>query len=106
MKLLNLTPHDINIIHTDGTIYTYYKTGTLPRLEQKNTQTGEYIDGVPITKAVFGKTTNLPPLEDDTFLIVSRMVQEGNPDRTDLLSPNELVRDETGRIIGCKSLSR
>jgi hypothetical protein len=105
MKLLNLTPHDVNII-TDGGVTTYTKGGTPPRLEQDNIPTGEVICGTPITKAVFGKTTNLPPFEKDTFLIVSRMVQEGNLSRTDLLSPNELVRDEKGRIIGCKSLSR
>ena len=34
------------------------------------------------------------------------MVLEGNKTRQDLLVPNELVRDEQGNIIGCKSLAR
>ena len=63
------------------------------------------INGVSITETTFGKTTDLPEKVEGVYLIVSRMILEANKDRDDLLVPNELVRDETGNIVGCKSLA-
>ena len=40
------------------------------------------------------------------FYIVSQLVKNALPDRTDLLVPAEVVRDGNGNIIGCKSLGR
>lgn len=37
------------------------------------------------------------------YYIVSRMVANALPNRKDLLVPNELVRDDQGNIIGCRS---
>ena len=40
----------------------------------------------------------------ETFYIVSQLVKSALPNRSDLLVPAEMVRDEKGMIIGCKSL--
>lgn len=64
------------------------------------------INGVSITESTFGETTDLPERQEGVYLIVSRMILEANKDRSDLLVPNELVRDEAGNIIGCRSLAR
>lgn len=38
--------------------------------------------------------------------IVSRVVAEAARGRADLLIPDDTVRDEQGRIIGCRALAR
>jgi hypothetical protein len=63
-----------------------------------------HIDGIPVTKTVFGDTVDLPDQIDGTWLIVSAIVRMAHPDRTDLLSPGQQVRDDQGRVVGCKSL--
>lgn len=40
------------------------------------------------------------------YYIVSQLVKSALPDREDLLVPAEVVRDEQGHIIGCRSLGR
>ena len=40
----------------------------------------------------------------ETFYIVSQLVKSALPNRSDLLVPAEMVRDEKGAILGCKSL--
>lgn len=40
----------------------------------------------------------------ETYYIVSQIVKSALPTRKDLLVPAEVVRDENGNIVGCKSL--
>ena len=83
MNYINLTPHQVDIIKMDGT------TLSIP-------SSGEPI-GVPET------------LEPDTIYIVSKLALEScrshGIDTSNFLIPGELIRDDTGRIIGCESLS-
>ena len=53
----------------------------------------------------FGDTTGLPEAHPGVFNIVSRIVAEANPTRTDLLMTFDLVRDADGKPIGCKGFS-
>lgn len=105
MKLVNCTPHPINIVNENGEILTLPKGVVVPRLSQSSTVV-DNIAGVPITETVFGKTTDLPEEQEGVFLIVSRLVLAGNSHRKDLLVPNQLVRDAEGNILGCSSLAR
>ena len=105
MQFINCTPHPITLISQDGSFSIFPKGEIVPRLVQ-NTVEVDTINGVSITETSFGETTNLPEKQEGVYLIVSRMILEANKDRNDLLVPNELVRDEAGVIIGCKSLSR
>ena len=109
-KLINCTPHDINIMDGDNNIIlTISSSKTLIRVSQTTTDAGSIIANgveIPITDNTFGDVIGLPPQQDGTILIVSAMVANAcSKTRTDLALVNESVRDEKGRIIGCRSLS-
>jgi hypothetical protein len=107
MNIVNLTPHSINFVGEDGTpILTIEPSGILARVQATIVATGDTVCGIPITKTRFGEVEGLPEPEDGTTFVVSRMVAEALPGRSDLLIPNESVRDEGGNIIGCRSLTR
>lgn len=97
MRLINLTPHDINIIGGET-----IKSSGVVRLSVKTEVVGE-VNGLPLTKKVFGEVEGLPEKEKGTLFIVSALVA-GAVDRDDLIVPN-VVRDDKGRIIGCDGFS-
>lgn len=100
IKILNFTPHAINIVgETTRTI----ESSGLIRLEM-NTESVTTLEGIPVTKTVFGEPVGLPEQVEGTFYIVSQLVKTALPERADLLVPAEVVRDDKGRILGCKSL--
>lgn len=70
----------------------------------KRGKAGYEIDGVKITTTQFGEPEGLPDFEEGVFYITSQLVKSALPQRSDLLVPAEVVRDENGNIIGCKSL--
>jgi hypothetical protein len=115
MKIINLTPHNIIVNN-----YNFPPSGTVARCEEiteKNvslmTEGGESFQ---LVKKYYGKVENLPEIETykehplsnynhiAVYYIVSAMVRLAVPDRQDLLSPGDLIRDEKGNIVGCKNL--
>ena len=56
-------------------------------------------------KQTFGDVQDLPEVTENTIFVVSRMVKDRVPNRTDVLVPGALVRDENGNIIGANGLS-
>jgi hypothetical protein len=108
MIVKNMTPHAVNMITKTRTV-TFEPTGVIPRCTQSSEHLNDItVDGFtfPIVKSVFGEVFDLPEKEEDTIIIVSMVVAKARPDRDDLVFPNELVRDDSGVIIGCKSLAR
>ena len=110
MKLINATPHPINIVDADGQeVYTIPASGILVRCAA-NTEpdVSIEIDGVeiPTSRTVFGEITGLPEEADGVFYIVSQLVKSAAANRKDLLVPAEVLRDEGGKILGCRSLGR
>lgn len=97
IKFVNLTPHAIVVgdtaIPSDGIVRVSEKTEVI-----------DNINGVDITKRTMGNVQGLPESEDGVWYIVSLMVAQALPVRTDLLVPGEQIRDEAGRIVGCKNL--
>ena len=93
----NCTQHNVDIVVDDTTI-TIPPCGIVPRCSQ--------IEGIPVTVQVFGDVIDLPEQEADVFLIVSRLVASACPAREDLLIPGPLLRDEAGKVVGCKGLSK
>ncbi len=63
------------------------------------------LDGIPLIRTIWGHVEGLPDSQEDVFYIVSQLVKDRLPDRTDLLVPADIVRNEKGQIIGCKSFS-
>lgn len=104
-KIMNMTPHAITFVQEGGNI-VIEPSGTVARVAAKTVQTGEIINGIPVTRTEFGEVEDLPAPEEGTVFIVSSMVAGRVPDRTDVFIPNESVRDDAGRIIGCKSFGR
>ena len=106
-KIINLTPHDVNIVSEDK-IITIEAFKIVARCAQINQRIGEIETNkgsIPLSRTQFGEVENLPEQDEDVLYIVSRLVKDACPERPDLLVPNEIVRDETGRIVGCESLA-
>ena len=105
MEFVNLTPHAITFVDEDGSVLrTIEPSGTLARVSTKTVSIGD-IDGIPVTTTEFGEVEGLPEPEGNTVYIVSSLVAQ-RVHRWDVFIPNESVRDEHGRIIGCRSLGR
>ena len=107
MLLKNFTPH--NVVIVNGAAKIVIPSDGIARVtETKTVAPSIDVDGVAVETFVsaFGEVENLPPQEDGVMVIVSAMVAGAAKDRNDLLVPGELVRDNDGNIIGCKSLRR
>ena len=107
MKLKNFTPHNVVIVINETKIVI--PSDGIARVTEAKTVTPSIdVDGVIIEtfKSSFGEVENLPPQEEGVMVIVSAMVASAAKDRNDLLVPGELVRDDGGNIVGCKSLRR
>ena len=105
MTVVNKTPHAVHIIDENGQVVKTYEKGDRQiRLAVKTIQDARLADGTPTSKTIFGEPEGLPDFKEGTFYIVSQLVKSALPKRTDLLVPAEVVRDEKGNIIGCKSL--
>jgi len=102
-QIKNFTPHNITITDSDGNVLKVIEPSGLARLSVKTVPAGE-IDGVPISKTVFGEPEGLPEYQKGVYYIVSQLVKTALPERKDLFVPAEVLRDEKGNIVGCKSL--
>lgn len=119
-RLVNLTPHDINI-YGDGSLDDKDKVLlTLPskgiaRCDQiihsegyigleETLEDGRHIS-IPILRSSYGRVTGLPAPTDKTIYVVSALVAQ-QAKRNDVVCPIDYVRDEKNRIIGCRGFSR
>ncbi len=102
-SIRNLTPHPIVVIRGEEKI-TIQASG-LARLAARTEWVGE-IDGIPLSQTKFGLPEGLPDPQDGVYLVVSQLIKSALPQRTDLLVPAEVVRDEKGNIVGCQSLGQ
>ena len=108
MTIINLTPHTLNIFNADGSVRVDVPpSGEVARVTTSRTQTGE-VNGLPLFTTTFGEVSGLPEATEGVIYVVSGLVA-AHPsvrDREDVFSPGELVRDEAGKPIGCRGLSR
>lgn len=127
VKIVNLTPHTVTFWNGERPILDIAPCENPPRCDVKRVTVGtislahpcQICQGCPgtdgfcddpetsirLTKTEFGDVQNLPDPESGTIFIVSRAVAEACPDRKDLFFPDDTVRDEQGRIVGCKALA-
>lgn len=108
MKIQNFTPHAIHF-HADDKIVTLPSVG-LARVSQQSTVDQIYhINGIkiPVTNVSYTGITGLPDKQPDTLLIVSALVKDAGKKqgRDDLVSPDDFIRDDQGRITGCKAFA-
>ena len=101
----NLTPHNVIVVINDDIRYVITASGIVARCTSSTETIGE-VNGIPLTRTTYGEVVGLPDKKENTIYIVSAIVAQARPDRDDLFIPNETVRDESGKIVGCKSLGR
>ena len=102
MTLINLTPHEVVLCGQH-----ILASGQQARVSMTRKQTGTIdLDGttVPIYSTILGTVTGLPPVNEGIGYIVSAMVRSAAPERRDIYSPADLLRDSSGAVIGCNSL--
>lgn len=105
MNILNCTPHSLTFVDDAGKVIRVIEpSGILPRVSSTISVVGD-IDGIPDEVTSYGEVVDLPEKQDGTILVVSAMVAARLPDRSDIRIPGRQVRDDQGRIIGCRSLS-
>jgi len=114
-KIVNLTPHTVNLIKGDslrGPIDSRGVARATEHLEPLAPISWDVFGDcglhvlVPCTSKSFGAVTGLPAPENDTLYIVSQIVADACPDRTDLIVPSDIVRDPSGQVSGCRAFSR
>lgn len=103
-KMVNLTPHTINFI-TNGIKIAIEPSDEIARVTCTS-KIVDIINEIPVTENEYGEVTGLPDPEEGTIYIVSSLVAQRCKDRNDVFIPSDSIRDEKGRIIGCKSLGR
>ena len=102
---INLTPHAINFCNSDGEIIEVIPTSGIIARCKPIMELKMVINGKNVYETVFGEVESLPEFSEGTYYIVSQIVSSAVKGyRNDCLFPNEIVRDEKGNIIGCKSL--
>lgn len=118
-KLINLTPHDLDLHLNDERILKVSKKDTvienLPRVTvsyEADVRSFE-IDGevveVPYNRPEYGDCINYPEPTTECVYVVSRLFVQGCLANKlpvhHLCSPGSAVRDEKGRVIGSLGLS-
>ncbi|HLH27347.1 MAG TPA: hypothetical protein VKW77_00445 [Acidimicrobiales bacterium] len=112
--LINLTPHAVDVVDPDsGTVIASLPPEPEPaRVEMERERLGTVtVNGVsiPVTRNRLGTPSSLPEPAPGRYYIVSRAYAEavratGQP-RPDLLVPDDPVRDDEGRITGCRGFA-
>lgn len=100
MKIINLTPHAINLVR-NGQIVETLPAAALPARVSVSAEIVGEINGFEIRKNVYGQVVNLPEREEGTVYIVSALVAQAAKDRDDILVTDGAIRDADGKIIGC-----
>jgi len=100
--LINLTPHPIVTKAPNGKERVYPPTGPVARVIEMREEIGK-IDDVPLYRMGYGKVEGLPRPLRGCWMVVSTLVRQAWPDRRDLVSPGEMVRDQHGAVIACKA---
>ena len=104
--LVNLTPHDIFVHYGAGDTRRIVASATPARIEYAFQSKQTEVDGVTL-KIILGSTVvGLPEKKESTTYIVSSLVKAYCKDRLDVVCPGDLVKEEGGRVIGCKTFMR
>lgn len=110
-QIVNLTPHAIQLLGPeDEEILKLFPAGEVARVEMDEEITGELeVAGlsIPTVRVRPGEVIGLPAPQRGVRYVVSNVVAAAVADhREDVLCPYDLVRDDQGRVIGCRAFSR
>ena len=103
MSIINLTPHNLNIHTSNGTVVEVPPSGSVARVATTYTAIAS-IGDIDVFDCVYGEITGLPDPAINSIFVVSGQTNAALSHRGDVFSPGELVRDEAGKPIGCLGL--
>ena len=101
--IINLTPHDVDVIRQDGTIKVFHPSGKVARVFTRE-QTVDVAMDVRIMTYIYGEVDGLPDYVPNVYYIVSSQIANAVPNRTDLLVPGKRLVDNQSQSIGRKWL--
>lgn len=125
---VNFTPHEVTILGA-GEPVVIPANGQVARVAQTLTEVGT-VGGLRVVRSTFGAVVGLPAATpvcghcgsagcimlsgaesicggewvEPTRYIVSAMVRLAVPERRDVYSPADFVRDAAGKIVGCQAM--
>jgi|TARA_R100000084_G_C4608938_1_gene127033 hypothetical protein len=105
----NLTPHSINLIaEVEDESFTISPSGNTLRLDstEKTLFRFCYAPEISVHQVTYSVAGELPPMIENHYYIVSALVANAYPDRRDFLMVHKTVRDDNGRIIGCRAFAQ
>lgn len=120
VRLINLTPHEVTLFAEEGARLVLPPAGGAPRLilgegssssiEATGPAQAQGAQESVTIRLTYGEHVQsidppLPAPQGGVLYVTSRVVAEQHPERTDLVWPNELVRDGAGRPAGARALS-
>lgn len=107
-RLVNLTPHAVTLLGGEHSV-TLEPAGPAARVTMATevVETLQLEDGLSLSirQGTPGAITGLPDPEPGVVVIVSRLVADAAL-RSDVVYPDDLVRNDTGQVIGCRGLGR
>jgi len=115
--LINLTPHTVSLHLPNGETVNIPPSGDVARIKTETHSESVdpfYLEGpeglseihINIAEARLGDPEGLPPRGQWNIYIVATIVAQQCPHRDDLVTPADFVRDDSGKIIGCRQLLR
>lgn len=110
MNLVNLTPHPVIVYDANGdTLLLTIPSSGEARCAQVRELVGtcEY-NGVevPLYSTSFGQVSGVPDPQYDTLYIVSALTAQALlGQRDDLVIPDNMVRNSTGQVVGCRGFA-
>lgn len=106
MKIINCTPHAITFLREDNSVLaTIEPSGSIARAAQTRERVSE-VNGIVVNQCSYGAVTGLPDPQDGTIYLVSALTAQACPERSDVFITDDAVRDDSGRIIGCRAIAR
>lgn len=64
------------------------------------------IGDISISAVEYGNVSVLPAPQEETIFVTSALVAAAVKDREDVFSPGPLLRDDSGKPIGCLGLTK
>ena len=117
-NIKNYTPHEITLIGDDGKPLISFPSCGVARCQVTRERTGNIsvfvsnegvkkLHLIPINSTNFGQVEGLPePNGENLFIVSLAVAQAMSEKRSDLLVTDDTVRDENGKIVGCRAFAR
>lgn len=105
-KIINLTPHEVNIATNDGDLTAIPRSGYVVRSPEIRVEAGS-VNDLPVSIVEYDVPENLPPPKRGVIYVVSAVtlssIDKGS--RYDLFAPGKALRNKGGKQIGAVGLS-